>query len=275
MINHRTRFLSGGGFCLLPLVLLLLTARTASSQGNEGREHFQVKVGAFYDQGDFGTLNTTKSLFTPITFRYLGTRYDVSVTSALAQVNTNGGIRLIDGVPTRTGERLTQIRDTRSGVGDTLVRGRFHFLEGGSALPSVTPFFRIKIPTAPENLNLGTGKTDYGFGVEMDKQFSPVLLFGDLGYTVTGKVTGLDLQNRVAGSFGVGGRLSESVILSGLVDWRRSIIKGSENPTELVGVITYRLSPTVTVSPNAYFGLNNSSPDFGGGVELSFRFGRY
>src|SRR5262245_23342602 len=156
-MTKQNRFLSGGGFRLLPLVLLLLTARPAFSQGDEGREHFQVKIGAFYDQGDFGTLNTTKSLFTPITFRYLGNRYDVSVTSALAQVNTNGGIRLIDGVPTRTGERPTLIRDTRSGMGDTLIRGRYHFLEGGER-PSVTPFFRVKIPTAPENLNLGTGK---------------------------------------------------------------------------------------------------------------------
>jgi hypothetical protein len=92
---------------------------------------------------------------------------------------------------------------------------------------------------------------------------------------VIGKVTGLNLQDRRGASLGIGGKLSESTMISGSVDWRRSIVKGNENPTELVGVITYRLSPTVTVSPTTYFGLNKSSPDFGGGAELSFRFGRY
>ena len=274
MRKHRAQFACGGRLCLLPLLVLLLTARTALGQGNEGREHFQFKIGAFYDQGDFGSLNTSRAFYTPVTLRYLGNRFDVSVTPSFALVNTAGGIRLIDGVPTRTGERSSLVRETQSGVGDTLVRGRIHLLDGSEGLPTITPFVKVKIPTA-RDLSLGTGKTDYGVGVEVDKQLSPVLLFGDLSYTVTGKVVGLDLQNRVGGSFGVGGKVSRSMTLSGLVDWRRSIVVGNPNPTELAGVIAYRFSPTVTVSPNVYFGLNNASPAVGGGVELSFRFGRY
>lgn len=275
MLKHRAQLVCGGRLCLLPLLVLLLTARIATGQGNEGREHFQFKIGAFYDQGDFGSLNTSRAFYTPVTLRYLGNRFDVSVTPSFALVNTAGGIRLIDGVPTPTGERSSLVRETQSGVGDTLVRGRIHLLEGSEGLPAITPFVKVKIPTARENLSLGTGKTDYGFGVEVDKQVSRVLLFGDLSYTVTGKVVGLDLQNREGGSFGVGGKVSQPMTLSALVDWRRSIIVGNQNPTELVGVIAYRLSPTVTVSPNVYFGLNNASPAVGGGIELSFRFGRY
>jgi len=274
MLIHSRRFVCGRPSHVLPLLLLFLTAHVASGQVKEEREHFQLKIGGFYDQGDFGSLSTTNTFFTPITFRYLGDGFDVSVTPSYALVNTPGGVRLIDGSLTRTG-RPTSVRDTRSGLGDTLVRGRIELLKEGTALPAVTPFAKVKIPTALDTLDLGTGKTDYGFGVEIDKQVSNVLLFGDLGYTVIGKITELDLQNRVGASFGVGGRVSDSVVLSGLVDWRRSIVRGNANPAELVGVTTYRLSPTVTVSPNAYFGLNNSSPDFGGGIELSFRFGRY
>src|SRR5262245_21330146 len=274
MVNYRNS-LGGRRRCLLPVLLWLVTARLASGQVTEGREHFQLKIGGFYDQGDFGSLTATKTFFTPVTLRYLGERYDVSVTPSFALVNSAGGVRLIDGSLTRTGQRTTSVRDTRSGLGDTVIRGRFQLFKEGTASPAVTPFAKVKIPTAVENLDLGTGKTDYGFGVELDKQLSPILLFGDLGYTIIGKVAGLDLQNRVGASFGVGGKLSDSVVLSGLVDWRRTIIRGNANPTELDGIITYRLSPTVTVSPNVYFGLNNSSPDFGGGMELSFRFGRY
>jgi len=274
MLNHQTRLYCGGRFCLLPLLLLLVTAGTAWSQV-EARDHFQVKSRGFYDQGAFGKVDTTRVFFTPITLRYLGKRFDVSVTPSYAQVSTIGGVRLIDGIPTRTEPGTALVRDTRSGLGDTLVRGRIQLLEEGTAVPAVTPFVKVKIPTARENLGLGTGKTDYGYGVEIDKQLLPVLLFGDLSYTIMGDLTGLDLQNRVGASFGVGDRVSESVVVSGLLEWRRSIFRGNPNPTELVGVINYRLSPTVTVSPNVYAGLNDSSPDFGAGLEFSFRFGRY
>ena len=275
MLNHRTRLYCGGRLCLLPLLLLLVTSRPAWSQAETPRDHFQLKIGGFYDQGDFGTLDTTKVFFTPITLRYLGNRFDVSITPSYAQVSTIGGVRLIDGIPTRPEGGTALARVTRSGLGDTLRRGRIQLLEEGASVPAVTPFVKVKIPTARESLGLGTGKTDYGYGVEIDKQLLPVLLFGDLSYTVMGDITGLDLQNRVGASFGVGGRVSESVVVSGLLEWRRSIFTGNPNPTELVGVINYRLSPTLTLSPNIYAGLNDSSPDFGAGLELSFRFGRY
>src|SRR5262245_55929980 len=123
MFNYRGSLMCGR-LCLLPLLLLLLTARIAWSQVNEQREHFQLKIGGFYDQGDFGSLSTTKTLFAPITLRYLGDGYDVSVTPSFALVDSAGGVRLIDGTLTRTGQRGASIRDTRSGLGDTLVRGR-------------------------------------------------------------------------------------------------------------------------------------------------------
>src|SRR5262245_37206125 len=112
MLHHR---------CILLLLLCVGTDRVASSQSLEARDHFQVKIGCFYDQGDYGTSETTKVFFTPVTLRYLGNRFDVSVTPSFAQMNSITGVRLIDGIPTRTGPRTTLIRDTRSGVGDTVV----------------------------------------------------------------------------------------------------------------------------------------------------------
>src|SRR5262245_29825514 len=111
MRNHRSPLFYGGGrLCLLPLLLLLLTARTPTSRVTEGREHFQLKIGGSYDQGDFGSLSTTKTFFTPITLRYLGGNYDVSVTPSFALVNSAGGVRLIDGSLTRTGQRTDAVR---------------------------------------------------------------------------------------------------------------------------------------------------------------------
>jgi Putative MetA-pathway of phenol degradation len=258
-------------------LLLLLCLGQGWAQGTqEGREHFLVKIGTLYERGDFGTPNTTRVFFVPVTFRYLGERFDVSVTPSFVRIDTSGGVRLIDGVPIPTGEGPGIVRE--AGPGDTLVKGRLFLLEDagrGSPLSALTPFVKIKIPTANDKRDLGTGKADYGFGVEWDKQLESFLLFGDVGYTVIGKPVGLALQNRPAASFGVGKKASDTVTVSGLVDWRRAIVRGSQDPVGLVGILTYKATPTVSLSPNAFVGLTNGSPAFGVGIELAFKFGKF
>ena len=261
--------------CTLLLFLMLAGAGTGWSQQSQARGPFLLKIGASYDQGDFGTSERSRVLFVPVTLRYIARGFDISATPSFALLNTTGGVRLIDGGPTPTGE-AGDIRDTISGVGDTLIRGRLYLIDdygADSPFPAVTPFFKVKIPTAREDLSLGTGETDYGFGVEVDKQIAPYLIFGDVSYTVIGKTPDLPLRNRPAASFGLGYRLSDSVLVSGLLDWRRSIVEGNENPTELLGVLSIRMNPAVTVSPNAFIGLTSGSSDFGAGVEVAFRFG--
>ncbi|HJY86337.1 MAG TPA: hypothetical protein VKE24_05820 [Candidatus Acidoferrales bacterium] len=108
----------------------------------------------------------------------------------------------------------------------------------------------------------------------MDKQLGTFLLFGDVSYTVIGKPVGLDLQNRPAASFGLGKKVSRAITVSGLIDWRRALVRGTGDPVEVAGILTYKASPSVSVSPNVFVGLTNGSPAFGAGVELAFRFGQ-
>src|SRR6185503_4986518 len=97
---------------------------------------------------------------------YTGKRVEIGVSSALVRIDTAGGIRLIDGVPTQTDSSNGPLQE--SGIGDTTLRARFFLVndEGrGTAKPSVTPVVKVKLPTADETRGLGTGKVDYGFGV--------------------------------------------------------------------------------------------------------------
>ena len=274
MNKFSNLFGNGKRIFLLPFFLLLIHTTNAWSQETTERAHFQIKIGASYDMGDYGTTDTTKVLFVPVTFRYLGERFDVSVTPSFARVDSTGGVQLIEGVPTPTGT-ASSTRVTNSGAGDTVVRSRFYLVEGTRSKPSISPFVKIKIPTSPSALSLGTGKTDAGFGVEVDHQISRTLLFGDLSYTFIGDVTGLNLRNRPAGSFGIGERITSSVVVNGMVDWRRSVLAGNPDPTDLVGVISYKVNRALTISPNVYVGLTQSTSDYGGGIEFSFRFARF
>jgi len=273
MARNLFPIVSGKRSILLPLFILILSPRLAWSQ-DAAREHFQIKIGTAYDRGDYGSTQTTQTRYFPVTFRYLGEKFDFSVAPSLAQVDTAGGVVLIDGVPTPIGT-ASSTDGVQYGAGDTLVRSHYYLLEGTTTRPSITPFAKLKIPTARDNLNLSTGKTDVGFGTEIDHQISQTLLFGDLSYTFIGKIPEVTLRNQVGASVGVGQRLSRVITVSGMLDWRRSIVQGNPNPTDLVGVVTFRIRRTISLSPNVYAGLNSSSAAFGAGLEFSYRFGRY
>jgi len=154
---------------LLPLLFLLSPARPAWTQ-DTAREHFQLKIGTAYDRGDYGSTQTTLTRYLPVTFRYFGERFDISVAPTLAMVDAPAGVVLIDGVPTPIGT-ASSTQGTQYGAGDTLLRAHYYLLEGTTSRPSITPFAKMKIPTAPESLNLSTGKTDVGFGMEWISRF--------------------------------------------------------------------------------------------------------
>ena len=271
----------------IALVLLLVfgclqawSQRDDSARNNEATEtsapnHFVLKVGSLYEQGDFGTPNITRVLFIPTTLRYNGGRFDISATPSFGYIRTSGDVVLIDGTPTPTNNAPAS---QTSGMGDTVIKSRLFLTEDkgpDSPLPAISPFLKIKIPTGDPAKNLSTGSNDYGFGVELDKQIRSLLLFGDVGYTFIVKAAGLQLRNRPAASFGIGERASKTVTISGLLDWRRAIVAQTSDPLELVGIVSYKATANTTVSPNMFIGLTNGSSTFGAGVEFAFKFGRY
>ena len=258
---------------LLVLAVCLLSAGTlCAQQASPPRMTFRMGVG--YDRGDYGSRQITTAKYVPFSLRYTGSLVELGVSSGIVHLDSPDGIRLIDGVPTPAGPRGRPLLET--GIADTTIRSRFFVVTDdgpGTSTPSVTPFLRVKLPTADEERGLGTGKTDYGIGVELDKEVgSAVYLLGDFEYTVVGKVPALGLRNRPSASFGIGKQLSEKFTATGMLDWRRAIVAGNPNPAELVGLMNWRATTNVSVSPNAFVGLTDGSPDFGAGLQFGFRF---
>ena len=108
----------------------------------------------------------------PVTFRYLGEQFDVGMTAGLIYLNTTSDVVIIDGVPTATGR---QQRTHDVGFGDLVFRGRYYALDDpglDSLVPALTPFLKVKAPTADARKGLGTGEWDVGFGVELTSSFA-------------------------------------------------------------------------------------------------------
>src|SRR5438874_6177341 len=206
-----------------------------------GREHFQLKFGAGYDQGDFGTNDTTRSVYAPVTFRYLGERFDVGVTASLLYLDTESNVVVIDGQPTQSDR---QRRSKDAGFGDLYFKGRYFLVDDtgpDSFLPGLAPFVKIKAPTADAHKGLGTGEWDGGFGLEWDKRFREFFLLGDVSYTFMGSPPHQDFRDRPAFSFGIGRHFTPVSAGTVMLDWRRSIVAGGDNAVELTGIVQYRL----------------------------------
>src|SRR5262245_12117522 len=263
--------------CAVVPTLAVLLLAGAGKAFTEEREHFQLKIGPTYDQGDFGTGVTTHTLYVPVTFRYLGDWWDVSITSGFVYLDAPANIVLVDGAPTQTNPG-TGTREQNTGLGDTLLKARFFVVDDPGPngwWPALTPFLKFKIPTADEDKNLGTGQPDGGFGVEFDKTFGNFIVYGDASFTVMGDPPGQNLRNRPGASIGAGYRIDQTWTVSGLLDWRRALVKGNDDHLGLYGIVTMKLSRTLSVSPYVLVGLTDGSPDFGVGFEVSYRFGSW
>jgi len=274
--------LGAGVFCAVVAVLALLSMTSASAGGesseeNGEREHFQLKVGGHYDQGDFGTRHKTKTLITPVTLRYLGDRFEIGVTTSYTRIDTVGGVSIVGGRSVSTGG-LTARRTTQDGLGDTYLEGRYYLIDDpgpASLLPSLAPFVVLKIPTADEKRNLGTGEFDYGAGLDVEKQFRSFFVFADVSYTVIGSPPHQRFRDEPGAGIGMGRDVSDKVSLAAFVDWRRAIVSGTDDPVEVGGVLTYKLTRTTRLSPNFFFGLTNGASDFGVGFDVAWNFGRW
>ncbi|MFQ5655911.1 MAG: hypothetical protein ACE5G5_00035 [Candidatus Methylomirabilales bacterium] len=247
----------------------------ATDGADQKWERFQFKMGVSYEQGDFGTDTTTRSLYMPLTLKYLGERFDLGLTIPVVYARLPGDVTLVDGRPEFVGGFDTPAQ-TLPGFGDLILKGRVYaFNDPGadSPLPGVAPTFKVKFPTARSDL--GTGEYDYGFGLELDKQLGNFFLFADVGYTFIGDPPGRDLRNRMSAGGGLGYSLTRDLSAAVSLAWSRSVVSGSDDPTDVYIDLSWRISPTLTWTPFASFGLTDGSADFGVGFQISKRFGRF
>jgi hypothetical protein len=262
--------------------------------------NWQIGFTPSYSRGNFGTNTTSDFVYVPVSIRRLFRDGDISVVVPFVSVTSNGTATLVGGQPTPTvredcyrrsgtefrfdkpecvallnanqGVRAGQ-KETHSGLGDIIVRGRYYAIEEKDYVPLIAVTARVKIPTASESKGLGTGALDHGYGVELSKMLGDKwIAFLDGGYNFIGNPEGRDLQNQYWVDVGGGHYLTKSLLVSVYYEEYRSLVADRVNIRDVFFAFNYKASEAWRFNGGVTVGVSNSAPDYGVSLGTSYRF---
>ncbi len=217
--------------------------------------------------GDYGTDTDTTITELYETIKYRASKGELGVT--IPYLFRNGNSTTVgESRPVQGG-----IPDEADGIGDIQLKGKYYWLTETGAQPSVDLMGRIKIPTASEDDGLGTGHVDVGFGPEFTKLFGSLITFINLELVLRDKPDGSSIKStRLDYALGMGYPLTEQFTGYLSLEGGTPIESGSDAPLEAVMSGVYKLTPSTGLNGYALVGLSDGSPDYGGGVSITFRF---
>lgn len=241
-------------------------------------QDWQLSSSFTYESGTYGTSTRTETYYVPFTLRRFFDQADLSLTVPFLALRTAGETTLIDGRPQRirTGRRTDLAPTgtvTKEGLGDMVLKGRYHAVDEHGLLPTIALVAKIKFPTADESQGLGTGKFDEGFGVEVSRRFLERFIgYFDLSYTVIGSPAGVDLRNQTTYDIGLGYQLTPQALGGLFYEERTALLAGQQNPRSLLATWDYKLTPSFRLNAAGEIGLSSGAPDYGFMVGLGLRF---
>jgi hypothetical protein len=259
-----------------------------------------ISIGGEFSSGKYNTADTTRSFYMPLIASWYPTeRLDASVelpllyqsssqvTTTLYQTPTamtssqsvarRGGSGGPGGTVGSGGIAATPVAggtdsSSVSGLGDIILRAGYILSFEGNSLPQVRTSLLVKTPTASQSDGLGTGKFDFGGGLDLSKWLGDMYLAGDAIYTYQGKVDGFGLKNYLSYSGTVGYQVTQSLLPMLVIKGATAPSDYSETLLEVRGRLLLTLSPSTAIDLFVSHGISNSSPDYSGGGAVIYSF---
>jgi predicted porin len=148
-------------------------------------------------------------------------------------------------------------------VGDVLLKASFVLIDERVILPEVTPYLKIKFPTADSDRGLGTGEFDETLGVDLSKRLVGDLYgYVTLAYTFIGDPPGTDFRNTFGWSVGAAYSIAPPLALFAFVDGSTAISPDQSDPVELRVGAEYRFSKALKFTGAVSRGLTDGAADW-------------
>jgi hypothetical protein len=146
-------------------------------------------------------------------------------------------------------------------------------IEEKEFIPEITPYFKVKFPTADKNSGLGTGEFDETLGVDVSK-----LLVGHLSgyltlaYTFIGEPPRTTLHNSFGWSVGAAYQVAEAFAIFAFLDGATAIAPDQEDPLDIRLGAEWKLARALKLTGAVTRGLTKGSADWDVYAGLTLRF---
>lgn len=246
-------------YCLIALSALLSARAFANGE-------VSVSFGAEYTSGDYGTPSKTNIWYFPVTLRYETDVNSVSMTVPYLSVEGTGNVVASGGMSgMRRSTTRTDVR-TETGFGDVVLAGSHKI--AGTASSRVDLTGKMKLGTAEEKDNLGTGENDYAVQLDVEKNYNSNSVFGSVGYKILGDPPGTDYRNVFYGSIGLSHKLDAARTAGLAFDAQESVLSGASGESELSLFLSNKIDKKARLTTYVMKGFTHGSPDWGLGVAL-------
>lgn len=231
-------------------------------------------TGADYQQGDYGTSDSTSLLSIPFSVTYRKTNFSFFASIPLLFASSDGDIIINSKTnnPSQANSSSSSSKNTETGIGDTVLSGSFYFTPGYLQETEYRLTAVYKLATADEDKGFGTGEDDYAFEAGVAKNIDEYILSGTLGYEINGNSPDFTYNNVYYGTVGLTKNLPEYTQIGSYLTFSQALTDTSDAPLELY--IFY--SQPVAKNRNLYLfaakGFSDGSPDFAVGANIQFNY---
>jgi hypothetical protein len=251
---------------IMPLLgcAIVLQSTPAIAQDNEFE--FTLSTGIEYTSGTYGSDADIEDTYVPVTATVVNGPVTFRLTVPYLSVRApEGTIFDPDGQPLPGTGAMT----TESGLGDIIGSVTVYDVIRSSRMNIAMDLTgKVKFGTADEDKGLGTGENDYTVQADVYKFMDDFTLLGSIGYRFRGDPADIDLDDVLIASLGGIYRFTPDVSGGLFLDFRESAISGDDSIQELSAFVSRRISEHWKLQFYALTGFTDSSPDWGGGIQI-------
>lgn len=270
-----------GTLCALGVLGLL--AHTSAHADDSST--IKVGAGIDYTTGKYGTSTTTDITQVPVTLGY--ETGDWTFKLAVPYIHETGNVDVIPGIgpvkntnPNKRGKKNSQVAPTptptttgsASGIGDVTAAASYEAYSNKAANFGIDVSGKVKFGTASADKGLGTGKNDYGVGVDMYKGYGAWTLFGGVSYTWLGSSQYIRLNNVFGANVGASYKLDSASTIGAYYDYREKASDTGFARSEVSGYYSYKFASAWKAQAYVTKGFSDGSPDWGVGATVVYSF---
>ena len=221
--------------------------------------------------GSYGTPQNTNVLLSLATLSLSDGNFKFSASVPYMRISGRGLVVFdASGNPIVINRRSNVPPDVRTGWGDV------NFTASYMIPPAILGDFQVtvtgiaKVPTGPTHRRLTTGEADFGFNLDVARQFGAWGPFVSVGYLDRGKPTVFTLYNTTSVSAGTSLEISKNLVALLSYDFDSADTPLVPAGHELLGSLSWIRDDRVTLTGYGTVGLSTGSPDIGVGFLVSY-----